>query len=83
MTPDGKVKWKFFDAESGRVSWRPAIGAEGTVFLSGDGLWAVNPNGTLKWKYEHEVGSPVLGDDATIYAICDDEKLCAFRGPGH
>jgi len=84
MTPDGKVKWKFSDAESGRVSWQPAVGAEGTIFLSGDGLWAVNPNGTLKWKYEHEAGSPVLGADGTIYAICGPNvELCAFGGPGH
>jgi outer membrane protein assembly factor BamB len=83
MTPDGKVKWRFSDAESGRVSWRPAIGAEGTVFLSGDGLWAVNPNGTLKWKYEHAAGSPVLGADGTVYAICGTYELCAFGGPGH
>ena len=82
MTPDGKVKWKFSDVESGRVSWQPAIGAEGTVFLSGDGLWAVNSNGTLKWKYEHAAGSPVLGADGTVYAICGNDELCAFGGSG-
>ena len=81
MTPDGKIKWKFSDPESGRVSWRPATSAEGTIFLSGDGLWALNPNGTLKWKYEHQVGSPVLGADGTIYAICGTHELCAFGGP--
>ncbi len=84
MTPDGKIEWKFSDAESGRVSWRPAIGADGTVFLSGDGLWAVNPNGTLKWKYEHYAGSPVLGADGTVYATCGPNvELCAFGSPSH
>ncbi len=81
MTPDGKVKWKFSDPESGRVSWRPAISKDGTVFLSGDGLWVVNPNGTLKWKYEHAAGSPVLDTDGTVYATCgSNAELCAFGG---
>jgi outer membrane protein assembly factor BamB len=84
MTPDGKIQWKFSDAGSGRVKWRPAIGADGTVFLAGDGLWAVNPNGTLKWKYEHSAGSPVIGADGTVYATCGPSvELCAFGGPDH
>lgn len=83
ITPEGKVKWNFSDAESGRVSWQPAIDAEGTIFLSGDGLWAVNPNGTLKWSYKHHAGSPVLGADGTVYAICGNDELCALGGPGH
>lgn len=81
MNSDGKIKWKFSDAESGRVSRQPAIGADGTVFLSGDGLWAINPNGTLKWTYEHSAESPVLGADGTVYAICGPNfELCAFGG---
>jgi outer membrane protein assembly factor BamB len=84
MIPDGKIEWKFSNPQSGRVSWRPAIAEDGTVFLSGDALWAVNPNGTLKWKYEHEAGSPVLGADGTVYATCGPNvELCAFGGPGH
>jgi outer membrane protein assembly factor BamB len=83
MTPDGKVKWRFSDAGSGRVSWQPAIGGVGTIFLAGDGLWAVNPNGALKWSYKHHAGSPVIGADGTVYTICGDDKLCAFGGPSH
>ena len=84
MTPNGKIEWRFSDAGSGRVSWRPAIAADGTVFVSGDNLLAVNPNGTLKWKYEHSAGSPVIGADGTVYATCGPNvELSAFGGPGH
>jgi outer membrane protein assembly factor BamB len=83
MTPSGKIQWKFSDPESGRVHWQPSIGADGTILLAGDGLWAVNLNGTLKWKYGHSTGSPVLGADGTVYTICDSDVLCAFGGPSH
>jgi len=69
-----------------KVDTSPAIGSDGTIYigscdpnlsvfdlLSGgnvDGLYAINPNGTLKWKFETEDSvhsSPAIGSDGTIY----------------
>ena len=81
MNPNGQIKWKFSD--KGRVVWRPAISADGTVFVGGDKLLAINSNGTFNWSYKHHAGSPVLGADGTIYTVCGNDELCAFGGPGH
>jgi outer membrane protein assembly factor BamB len=65
--PFGSSKWTF--AASG-VTGSPAIGADGTIYFGGtDGnLYAVNPNGSLKWFYPASGGgSPAIGFDDTIY----------------
>ncbi len=50
----------------------PSIGSDGTVYVgSADRqLYAINPNGTLKWVYPTKVilsSSPALATDGTIY----------------
>ena len=35
----------------------PSIGADGTIYGSGDGIYATNPDGTLKWKLRINNGS--------------------------
>jgi len=69
--------------QSGSSKWvlpvggfQPAIGSDGTIYLNGsDTLYAVNPNGTLRWSLTitndgykvSYVSSPALGFDGTIY----------------
>jgi len=50
----------------------PAIGSDGIIYVgSGDGyLYAINPDGTLKWKYRawgSVDSSPAIGSDGIIY----------------
>ena len=51
----------------------PTIGKDGTIFCGWDKLYAVNPDGTVKWKYDpgsHNViegGTPCISADGTIY----------------
>ena len=50
----------------------PAIGADGTIYFGSydDNLYALNPGGTLKWKFATASGvesSPAIGADGTIY----------------
>jgi outer membrane protein assembly factor BamB len=65
----------------------PAIAQDGTIYIgSGNGaLYAVNPNGTLKWKYETGgalTASPAIGSDGTIYIGSMDRQFYAINPDG-
>ncbi len=71
------MKWVY--ATAGNVYNSPAIGSDGTIYFGtlvtsgGEGkiLYAINPDGSLKWKYDAGLSiyysSPVIGPDDTIY----------------
>src|SRR5205814_2014993 len=49
----------------------PAVGADGTIyFSSSSNLFAIRPDGTLKWAISQGLVafSPVVGADGTVYA---------------
>jgi outer membrane protein assembly factor BamB len=48
-------------------------------------LHAINPDGTLKWRYQtdyHVNSSPAVGSDGTIYVGSDDDYLHAINPDG-
>src|SRR5205823_5484869 len=48
-------------------------------------LWALNPNGSIKWTFTTDVeirSSPAVGADGTIYFGCRDRKLYALQPDG-
>ncbi|MDN5325305.1 MAG: hypothetical protein PWP02_1024, partial [Thermosipho sp. (in: thermotogales)] len=47
----------------------PAIGADGTIYVGSDDdyLYAINPDGSLKWKIYGINNSPAIDSDGTIY----------------
>jgi outer membrane protein assembly factor BamB len=74
----GQSRWSF----EGSGGTTPVIGVDGTIYVGGDDsnlnaeLRAVNPDGTLKWKFAPGPGkgkysaiasSPAIGADGTIY----------------
>jgi len=69
----------------GGITWSsPAIGEDGTIYFgSRDGnLYAINPDGTLKWTYGTNgaiQSSPAIGADGTIYIGSDDGNLYAIE----
>jgi outer membrane protein assembly factor BamB len=93
---EGVLKWRFVGARMPEVNgdWMrsPALGADGTVYLSSDKLYAVAPpdsgtEGILKWSYQvpnldtedfhwPTVGAPGIGADGTIYVV--GSQLCAL-----
>ncbi|MEM2089259.1 MAG: PQQ-binding-like beta-propeller repeat protein, partial [Thermoproteota archaeon] len=63
----------------------PAIGYDGTIYVGSHDnyTYALNPDGSLKWKYETEAwvdSSPAIGSDGTIYVGSNDGGLYAIGG---
>lgn len=68
---EGNVKWEFDpDGRSGS----PVIDEDGTIYFACEDscFYALNPDGTLKWKYQtddYAMCSPSIASDGTIYFI--------------
>jgi outer membrane protein assembly factor BamB len=67
------------------VNSSPAIASDGTIYVgSEDGsLYALNPDGTLKWGYDASSAvnsSPTIGSDGTVYVGSESGNLYAIKG---
>jgi hypothetical protein len=66
------------------VDGAPAISRDGTIYLNarhsrGGHLFAITPNGKLKWKYAVPgipMGSPTVGADGLIYTCGFAAVVC-------
>ena len=82
------------------VDSSPAVGADGTIYVGTDPyggggkdqtpadtvFFAINPDGSLKWKLDMPDGaesSPAIGPDGMIYVGCYDGNLYAIRDQGN
>ena len=104
LNPDGTQKWNF-TLTTGACEGvnTPVIGTDGTVYVGyttqfpPDPLYllsvyyALNPNGTQKWKFDfagHGSGggstsqSAAIGGDGTIYAVSIDGNFAAINPDG-
>jgi len=85
----GIEKWRF---ECDWVEDTPVISDDGTIYVGGgynDLPWyliAVNPNGTLKWRFKTDGlilgSSPAIDEDGTIYVGSWDSFLYAIYPNG-
>lgn len=82
----GNLKWKIpFNAA--HLTASPAIGEDGTIYIGACYVfYAINPDGTIKWKYENiELEScrscPAISEDGTIYVTFENIFL-AFGPDG-
>ena len=87
VSPDGNILWKYNINPSGLTTQVglsvPAIGADGTVYIAGDKLYAITPEGILKWTAfstttESLHNSPVIGEDGTVYFVFHNIPLTAL-----
>ncbi|HEY5001095.1 MAG TPA: PQQ-binding-like beta-propeller repeat protein, partial [Candidatus Cryosericum sp.] len=81
--------WKY--KTNGRIWSSPAIAGDGTIYVGSNGryLYALHPDGTLKWKYRTShwiisasVSSPAISSDGTIYVASWDGYLSAVNSDG-
>jgi outer membrane protein assembly factor BamB len=60
----------------------PAIATDGSTYVAGDALYAIAPDGTVKWTAlgtgEDLRNSPVVGPDGTVYFAFHNVPLTAF-----
>lgn len=81
---NGTLKWTF--TTDNKVTSSPAIGCDGTIYVgSEDGyLYAINPNGTLNWKYQTgtdiQYSSPAIESDGTICVGSFNENFAHVEG---
>jgi outer membrane protein assembly factor BamB len=85
--PNGTLKWAYPTIFS--IVSTPAIDENGviyfgTIYGEPSYLYALYPNGTLKWKWSggSVFGSPVIGDDGTIYFGGDNHCINALYPNG-
>jgi hypothetical protein len=72
---DNALKWSYAIGCWGQFflgAPSPAVGADGTIYMGSDDnrLYALNPDGTLKWFYQTDDlirSSPAIGANGTIY----------------
>ncbi len=91
---DGSLKWKC--TTNGPIRGAPVIDNNVTIYVitnpdSESYLYAIYPNGTIKWSVDilrdtpftnHHYGTPMIGPNGTIYAPSCDGALYAFNPDG-
>jgi outer membrane protein assembly factor BamB len=90
VTPNGVFRWSYSNYPTPNIQnvgqRCPAIGADGTVYVASDGLYALNPlNGSLKWVFmqtSSTKASPSIGADGTIYVVFSQDLLVAVNPDG-
>jgi len=98
VSPTGQLKWTFRGCPSVGVLGStnaiildaPAVGPDGTVYfycngMGGQGVYAVNADGTLKWRFptgSWSQSSPAIGADGTIYVGDQSARLYALNPDG-
>lgn len=81
IAPDGALRWLLDLGDEGGTG-PVVVGPDGTIFAAVDPLgpameiWAVNPDGTMRWVFRQEsagtlLSGPGLGPDGNLYAVAD------------
>jgi len=87
-SPNGALLWSLPVYQGSAYSYygesSPALGTDGTIYVGSfdNQLYAVNPNGTVKWTFKTGsiiYSSPSIAADGTIYIGSDDCKLYAIN----
>ena len=81
---DGTEKWRF---DAGWVEGGSVIDEGGTIYFGSfnNNLYAVYPNGTIKWKYKTNGwvwSTPAIAEDGTIYVGTYGNTLYALNPNG-
>ncbi|MEM2875027.1 MAG: PQQ-binding-like beta-propeller repeat protein, partial [Candidatus Hadarchaeales archaeon] len=85
----GALKWSFLISgiPSEKIAASPNIGADGTIYFpSGWRIFALRPNGTLKWDTGslpiYDACTPAIGPDGTVYVTAHDKLFALYPENG-
>jgi len=88
VSGEGDLLWKY-NINPGKLTIEvglstPAIGLDGTIYVGGDRLYAIEQNGSLRWSFsglwpEAIRNAPVIGKDGTIYFVYHNVPLTALN----
>ena len=79
VDPDGSERWSVvvmrapegYGGSPAQVNSPPSIGPDGAIYVLGMGLFAINPDGSIRWHYHTGTSgtrtTPILGPDGTVY----------------
>ena len=81
------IKWSIPISSPSWGAPSPTIDTDGTIYVGSDNknLYAINPDGTIKWKYKTDhviISSAAVGKDHTIYFGSNDGYLYALNQDG-
>jgi outer membrane protein assembly factor BamB len=96
LNPDSTLKWQYpvDDVQKPIIIKKddffissPSIDDDGTIYcsLSDEYFYAINSDGTLKWRYQFGSvahSSPTINQDGTIYFGANDKNLYALNSDG-
>jgi outer membrane protein assembly factor BamB len=63
----------------------PTIGPDGVIYTGGDGVYAINPDGTLRWRFAtggHVASAPAVLSDGTVVAGSQDDLIYGIAPDG-
>jgi outer membrane protein assembly factor BamB len=63
----------------------PTVGPDGVVYTGGDGIYAINPDGTLRWRFQtggHVASAPAVLGDGTVVAGSQDDLVYGIAPDG-
>ena len=76
---DGSERWSVvvrrpppgYEGSSTQVNSPPSIGPDGAIYVLGDGVFAINPGGSIRWHFDSGSSgfrtTPLLGADGNVY----------------
>src|SRR5690606_17383494 len=59
------------------VSPSPSFGPEGTIDVGAGGLYAIDPDGSIRWSFRipnRVWTTPLIGADGTVYVVMGDPR---------
>lgn len=88
LSADGQLQWTFNINPGSQATVdvgqsAPTVGPDGAIYAAAGGLYAINPDGALKWKRFHPPAedirnAPVIGKDGILYFVYHNIPLTAL-----
>jgi outer membrane protein assembly factor BamB len=87
LDPAGYVKWTFMANPYNPFELSPQIDPDGTIYVASSGpeIYAVYPNGTLKYQFSaagNHVAQPALANDGSLFVAAQGSILYGLNPDG-